>query len=996
MRESSYNLKLHSHTPKRFRGGERKVMKKSLSLVVALAMVFSLLVPAMAFAATAQEEAAGNTLKELGVLKGNEQGDLMLDKELTRQEMIILLSRLLGVEDEAKNHPNTHGWPDVANSDFDGYISWAKENGLTKGVEDGSVFGYDQALTVEQLLQFLLRALGYTDVAWDDVASTAVELGLIAAGTDVKAVAKRGTMAVVTLTTLDTNVNGENVTLGAKLGLPGYEIDEVAIASFAAVGAKKLQLTFAGAVDSKNAKISVKRGTSTVTISDSKWSDDKASVILETASKLIEGTYTVTVEGVADEALTATLTAENEKVASIEITSDVAPIARATNSGDDIPDQVVVNYVVKNQYGEDVSNLYVPQVTTSVGNQNDIGNGVLKITKPGGNFNINEQFVVTLTYVNGLNMASVSKTLSVGVSAKVSDVSIVELYNKDADAVLSEDTDPSAVGNFKLILEAKDQYGNVVKDLKLLEKDLIISVGGTHVISLAGYDPSKYTATIEEVEIDGAKKTALSLANLNSKGSAIVNAVAKFTGRGNPFTVVVEEGLTYDVVTLGSVAGIVAVGEEALVPVTVIDSKGNSITDTKKLNSALSAKNGIGVDKLKVNVTSPDSTKPASEEKFVLKDGTLYYSFKANAQGIHTVTAFTETYKNDFTTVDVKAAATPKVIVGLKSDTNKAIFINSDLKLNKDNILVEDNYGRLMSPAALNNSLGANAQIELVLATNSNAVEVDVTSDVYLAKDDEIVLKGANKGQHAVTLQLIDPSKPSTDKDRVIAGSQYSTTLRTVELSEIKSIEVADVGTMYAADLGNNTAYDKTVKVTGVTSDGAKVELPNTVYSVTTANPNLVANGNTLHVPSKNVISSGSEAKVVIRVVTDNGLSAEQEVTLTNVAPKVDSIKIGNGDAEQTIAITGTNVTVDLTALNLEVKDQYGVKIVYDSVNNKYEFANGDPVPSISVTFSDLGNLTASSNGTEAAAVTLQDGQSVTVTVKIGTVTATAKFTAVK
>jgi len=995
MRESSYNLNLHSHTPKRIRGGERKVMKKSLSLVLAVAMVFSLLVPAMAFAATSQETAAGNQLKELGILTGNEQGDLLLDQELTRQDMIVLLSRLLNVEEEAASHENTHGWPDVTRPFYDGYISWAKENGLTNGVGDGSTFGFDQPLTVHQLLTFLLRALGYTDVAYFDVPAKAKELGLVAANVDVNAVATRGTMAVATLATLHTEVNGEGVTLGAKLGLPGFEEQgEVAIKSFEAVGSKKLQLAFAGAVESKDAKISLKRGPSTVAISDTKWSKDQTSVTIETASKLIEGTYTVTVEGLTDEALTASLTAENEKVASIEIPSDVAPIARAAN-GDDVPNQVVVNYVVKNQYGEDVSNLYVPQVTTSVGNQNDIGNGVLKITKPGTNvnFNINEQFVVTLTYVNGLNTASVSKTLSVGVSAKVSDVSIVELYNKDADAVLSEDTDPAAVGNFKLILEAKDQYGNVVKDLKLLEKDLIISVGGTHVISLAGYDPSKYTATIEEVEIDGVKKQALALADLKSKGSAVINAVAKFTGRGNPFTVVVEEGLTYDVVNLGSVAGIVAVGEEALVPATVIDSKGNTITDTKKLNAALSAKNGIGVDKLKVNVTSPDSTKPATEQKFVLKDGALYFSFKANAQGIHTVTAFTETYKNDFTTVDVKAAATPKVVVGLKSDTNRAIFKGSTLKLNKDNILVEDNYGRLMSASALNDSLGANVQIELVLASTSNAVTV--TGDVYLTQNDDIVLNGANKGQHAITLQLIDPSKPATDKDRVIAGSQYSTTLRTVELSEIKSIEVADVGTMYVPQT-RTADYDKEVKVTGVTSDGVKVELPTLVYSVTTSNPYLEASSNNLQVVSKDAIASGSEAKAVITVVTNNGLSAEKEVTLTNVAPEVKSVKIGNGNAEQTVSIAASDndVVVDITKLSLEIKDQYGAKITIGAKNNT--FANGDSAPTVSITFSDLGNVKASNNGTQAASVTLKDGESVTVTVKVGTVTATAKITAVK
>jgi len=75
-------------------------MKKSFSLILAIALVFSMVTP-MAFAA---EKSAGEYLAEIGVIKGSLSGDLMENETWKRQDVTVILSRLLGAEDEAQKN----------------------------------------------------------------------------------------------------------------------------------------------------------------------------------------------------------------------------------------------------------------------------------------------------------------------------------------------------------------------------------------------------------------------------------------------------------------------------------------------------------------------------------------------------------------------------------------------------------------------------------------------------------------------------------------------------------------------------------------------------------------------------------------------------------------------------------------------------------------------------------------------------------------------------
>src|SRR5690606_16694106 len=292
----------------RVQGGEFKIMKQGLSLLVAFALVFSMFT-SVAFAATTPSE-AGQKLKSLGIILGDQDGNLMEDAEWKRQDVAVLLSRLLGQEEEAKNTPKSHTYADVRGTYYDGYLSWARENGYMIGHSD-TEFGFDDPITVKEFLTVILRALGYDpDFSSGEVEELAVELGLVEEGTDFSANAKRGDTYVIIVTALDTEVAGTGQKLGTVLGLPGYEVVDPAVTGVTALNLKQVKVTFNKPVDKAYAettsayKVYNSGENDDLVTSDGKveLQSDNTSVIITLGKKLANGQSDakIVVEGVKD------------------------------------------------------------------------------------------------------------------------------------------------------------------------------------------------------------------------------------------------------------------------------------------------------------------------------------------------------------------------------------------------------------------------------------------------------------------------------------------------------------------------------------------------------------------------------------------------------------------------------------------------------------------------------------------------------------------------
>lgn len=197
-------------------------MKKFVVILIIMSMVTTLLLPIIANAEPIDIFlSSGEIVKKIGVLEGNSDGDLMLEKKLTRQDMVVLVSRLYKEESKAKSFLIKPKFSDVSDEFYIPYIGWAVDKGLIKGMGDNT-FGFDQNVTVQQFMVVLLRVLGYEEESrlWNTVPELAIKLGIMEGlENNAKADLTRGQMAVMTLNTLKMTTKGSSITLADVLNL---------------------------------------------------------------------------------------------------------------------------------------------------------------------------------------------------------------------------------------------------------------------------------------------------------------------------------------------------------------------------------------------------------------------------------------------------------------------------------------------------------------------------------------------------------------------------------------------------------------------------------------------------------------------------------------------------------------------------------------------------------------------------------------------------------
>lgn len=232
-------------------------MKKILSLVLVLSLVLGSF--SFSFANPADElsaEAAGEMLRELELLTGD-KGNLMLDKNLKRQDMMVVVARLLGAYEEAQTFPSSTKFEDVRGDYYKSIIGWSDFKGLTTGYGDGKTFGFDDELQLRHTITFLLRALGYeTEYAWDNHETLGQELLLVSENADLRTVTNRGVMAQLMVNALYAPMADGEMSLGTFLGFEGFEleeeepvVEELEVVSVSAINARQVEVKFNKAVD---------------------------------------------------------------------------------------------------------------------------------------------------------------------------------------------------------------------------------------------------------------------------------------------------------------------------------------------------------------------------------------------------------------------------------------------------------------------------------------------------------------------------------------------------------------------------------------------------------------------------------------------------------------------------------------------------------------------------------------------------------------------------
>ncbi len=213
-----------------------RTLKKALSLVLVLAMVFTLAVPALAVDkkgsdftdyAKVQNKEAVDVLTALGVLNGNPDGTFGADGTFTRAQGATMITYLTLGKTVADALPTSATkFSDVPASFWGAkYIQYCADQGIINGYGDGK-FGPDDKLTATQWALMLLGALGYESKN-EGIAGSGWELSTtrlamkagIASASDMTGTFNRDVAAKMAFNTLKADVveyttNGTNITVG--------------------------------------------------------------------------------------------------------------------------------------------------------------------------------------------------------------------------------------------------------------------------------------------------------------------------------------------------------------------------------------------------------------------------------------------------------------------------------------------------------------------------------------------------------------------------------------------------------------------------------------------------------------------------------------------------------------------------------------------------------------------------------------------------------------
>ncbi|MEK5450206.1 beta strand repeat-containing protein [Paenibacillus sp. FSL R7-0331] len=385
-------------------GGEKKVMKKILSVALSTAMAFSMFA-SVAFGETATTpQAKFDALAAKGILNGYPDGQAHLEKDLTRAEFAKIVTKLFGLtEVTGKLSYNDKGY--TATNWAVPYIEAVTAANLMQGKDTvKGIFDYNGKVTVEEVAAVLFRALKLEQPTTTDNSASAwakgyaqavINAGLVAQGTNFKANATRSlvveaayavdnlsavatvvsaealsptsvfvtfsdkTTTTVTLTTalvegVETPItfanNGHNYTAKVTLAAPK-------VVSVTTPNAKQLVIKFNRAIDAdtviasdktlvdNNIAVTTLTGAETVNINGANavLSSDKTELTLTPAgSEFFKGQYTVTVTKSVKTSTGAELTPYTQLITVADV---VAPtITSVTSTAKATTNKVVVKF----------------------------------------------------------------------------------------------------------------------------------------------------------------------------------------------------------------------------------------------------------------------------------------------------------------------------------------------------------------------------------------------------------------------------------------------------------------------------------------------------------------------------------------------------------------------------------------------------------------------------------------------------------------------------
>ncbi|GFN32673.1 S-layer homology domain-containing protein [Paenibacillus xylaniclasticus] len=619
-------------------------MKKSLSLLVAIAMVFSMFA-SVAFAAEDAQPSTQDkfdTLKEKGIFEGFPDGSAGLDKNMTRAQF----AKVLGLINNLTENAAASKYKDVpANHWAKGFIGAVTEAQLMNGV-GANKFDPNGNVTIEALAKTLVLSKGLEPVEGATVAGTsawaagyvqaALDAGLIPALSNYKVAATRAQLVEATYTYV----------VGA------VDNSVLKITKAAQTGAKKITIEFSKAVD-KNIAIDAKYLAQSLSVTKT-FAEDLKSVVLE-AGYLPAGDVVVKVGDLEE----VTVKAEAEKASKIVIEAE--SLQKAANQK--------LGVKKLNQFGEETSvgqtvytrvfNSTKSKDLTSLVNDDKID------LSHDDNAKIDDVIVVTATSADALNEAKSFKVTAASSATKIKLGAPVPLKDKTRITVGEE--------GIVLPIELTDQFG----------KSVTLATYGPWTPQNGQFELSGIKFYVgQDGEIDQIKVDDKGVVTFTAKkaGTVVLTASNPATGAYDAVSFKIEDAVKVKELKLNAPASLVVQKEKVVVPYTAVDQFGNVI-----------APKDVKLDNVKIHSTV-DATYKLNGK------GELEFTF--SGKGTTLLQAFVDNALTSSVTFEVREEATIKSVKGLK-DVLTTLENGASVTIAEKNIEVVDNYGRVKTLDAL-------------------------------------------------------------------------------------------------------------------------------------------------------------------------------------------------------------------------------------------------------------------------------------------------------
>lgn len=1029
-----------------------KRYKKFLATTATASLVASAIVPVATAASTTFQDVksdnshveAINALVEAGIIKGYEDGTFKPNAKLTRGQVVKMLGKW--VESQGFEIPADYNiiqrFDDVAvdatDQELVKYAALVKDTGVFVGSE-GNLNAADH-ITRENMALTLDRAYkaifgkSLVELAADTENTTVADLATAKEEVRqvIQALRNLGISSVDNFQPKETVTRAQfasllNRTINAS-AKPATEV-KVGIKSLEATAVNQLTVTFDGAITTTDtAKFTVNRGNTAIAVSKVEWNEEKTEAILTVDHKFSDGTYVLTVSGVGENDLTASVTTAREEVASINFLSNKLVFTGKTK-GD--YNQAVIAFEAINQYGEDITknistNRYVDERVRGIDiNKDDItienGKFIVWVEKDEDD---DQTGSVEFTYKNGDYEIDVYQDVQLSDISEPGSVELLSIYNSSNKELTTKNLKDAATDleEFYLLFKVKDQYG-VEIDAEFAEKVKTTSTTGDTTIldevqkglrvSVSNRDifDLKDEEEIKVLNVDGEYYFALQLDIRDVEdlvgGENVVEFRAKATGEITSKTYKVEHSSEVYKVELSYPDEVIAGGETVKLPVTATDQNGEVITDVKALNDDL--KDGsITIDWDK-GLTKLEDDKASKVFSFIKEKDKVYLKFetadnlKDKAEDYDIDIEVDKSDVESTLTVYVEPNAYPARIA-LKDIKHNYVFLGDE---RSDTIIFEDQYGREFNNKSVGTSDkpgGVNGyKFYEVTATSSNKDVMSVTNS-----SNKVEIKSLKKGSSTIKLRLTA---------RNIKGELIEDTLdvtyRTIEIEDFDSFKVKSDGVLFGGD--------KFVKVdeAGISVVGLigklEVGIPTDEYNIVTDSKYLSTDNKEVTADTASIKADGIldketdkyEADILV-TINDTGETIRHTLTLTREGAKANSFKINDssGLAKKTLEslnIKYSEVSQDLKLTadeifkeiegKFDLNDQYNNKFLsYSTATGKVEFFDGstDKIrPIISEINSDKDKDVVSSNGTENMTITLgenglTEGDTFDLTLTIG------------